>query len=202
MSLPTRSSTTGFPPMCGPMVEKQYAASVKKGLWKTAYASTNAGEFFAELTMWYFGSRGDFGRIEPHPQEGQEWLRTYDPDGFALLDAIYSGKQKVQRMVWEPLAAHPAKEEAELRPSSPVQPTTVLFDNRTPTDVSIFWIDPQGERKPYGVVRAGRQAREADVHDARLGGGQTGRGRAGDLRCGHQAGKGGPGIGPVVEVSG
>jgi hypothetical protein len=139
------------------MVEKQYAASMQKGLWKTAYASTNANEFFAELTMWYFGSRGDYGRIEPRPQEGRDWLRKYDPDGFAVLDAIYSGKQKVRRIVWEPLSLHPAKEEAELRPSSLVRPTTVLFDNRTSVDVSLFWIDPRGERKPYGVVHAGRK---------------------------------------------
>jgi hypothetical protein len=31
------------------MVEKQYAASMTKGLWKTAYASTNANKFFVEL---------------------------------------------------------------------------------------------------------------------------------------------------------
>ncbi len=98
----------GLSPDVRAMVKKQHAASVKKGLWKTAYASTNAGEYFAELTMWYFGSRGDYGRIEPRPEEGREWLRTYDPDGFALLESIY-------------------------------------------------WIDPKGQRKSYGVVRAGQK---------------------------------------------
>jgi hypothetical protein len=147
----------GLSPDVRAMVEKQYAASIKKGLWKTAYTSTNAGEFSAELTMWYFGSRGDYGRIDPRPQEGREWLRNYDPDGFGLLDAIYSGRQKVQPIVWKPLVAHPAEEEAELRPSTVVQPTTVLFDNRTSTDVSIYWIDPKGQRKPYGVVGAGQK---------------------------------------------
>ena len=147
----------GLSPDVRAMVREQYAVSIKKGLWKTAYASTNAGEFFAELTMWYFGSRGDYGRIEPRPKEGREWLREYDPEGFAVLGAIYSGRQKVQRIVWERLAAHPSKEEAELRPSSLVQPTTVLFDNRTSTDVSLFWIDPKGQRKSYGLVHAGRK---------------------------------------------
>ena len=147
----------GLSPDARAMVEKQYAASVKSGLWKTAYASTNANEFFAELTMWYFGSRGDYGRIEPRPKEGQEWLRKYDPDAYALLDAIYTGKQKVRRLVWEPLVVHSANEEAELRPSSVVQPTTILFDNRTSTDVSLYWIDGKGQRKPYGEVRAGQK---------------------------------------------
>jgi hypothetical protein len=73
------------------------------------------------------------------------------------LDAIYSGRQKVQRIVWELLVAHPAKEEAVLRPSSAAQPTTILFDNRTSTDLSLFRIDPKGERKSYGVVRAGQK---------------------------------------------
>jgi hypothetical protein len=147
----------GLSPDVRTKVKQQYAASIKKGIWQTAYASTNAGEFFAELTMWYFGSRGDYGRIEPRPQEGPEWLRKYDPDGFGLLDAIYTGRQKVQQIVWKPLVAHPAKEEAELRPSPVVQPTTVLFDNRTSTDVSLYWIDADGQRKPYGIIRAGQK---------------------------------------------
>jgi hypothetical protein len=93
----------------------------------------------------------------PRPKEGQEWLRNYDPDAFALLDAIYTGKQKVRRLVWEPLAAHPAEEEAELRPSSVVQPNTVLFDNRSSTDVSLYWIDAKGQRKSYGAIWAGQK---------------------------------------------
>ncbi len=147
----------GLSPDVRALVEKQYAASLKQGLWKSAYASTNAGEFLAELTMWYFGSQGDYGQIKPRPSEGREWFRQYDLNGFALLDAIYSGRQKVQRMVWERLVAYPAKEEAEFRPSSVVQPTTVLFDNRTSTDISLYWITPKGQRKSYGVVRAGQK---------------------------------------------
>jgi hypothetical protein len=107
--------------------------------------------------MWYFGSRGDYGRIEPRPKEGREWLRGYDPDGFALIDAIYSGRQKVQRIVREPLPAHPASDEADLRPSPDVQRTTVLFDNCTASDVSLFWIDGEGRRKSYGVIHPGHK---------------------------------------------
>lgn len=58
----------GLSPDARAMVEKQYAASVKSGLWKTAYASTNANEFFAELTMWYFGSRGRLWSDRAPPQ--------------------------------------------------------------------------------------------------------------------------------------
>jgi hypothetical protein len=76
------------------MVRAQYKKSMEKGRWKTAYASTNFDEFFAELSMWYFGSRGDFGLIVPTPKAGREWLREYDPDAFALLDKIYSGQVK------------------------------------------------------------------------------------------------------------
>ena len=57
-------------------IKEQYQSSVSKGLWK-AYAGTNPDEFFAELTMWYFGSRGDYGKITPPPQPGKAWLAAY-----------------------------------------------------------------------------------------------------------------------------
>ncbi len=72
-------------------IRKQYDASLARGRWKTAYAATNDDEFFAELSMWYFGTRGDLGRIKPPPKPGRDWLRKYDPEAFDLLDALYTG---------------------------------------------------------------------------------------------------------------
>src|SRR5205807_820888 len=39
--------------------DEQYHRSLGKGLWKGSYAATNRDEFFAELSMWYFGTHGD-----------------------------------------------------------------------------------------------------------------------------------------------
>jgi hypothetical protein len=136
-------------------VQGQFEKSMEKGLWKTAYASTNFDEFFAELSMWYFGSRGDCGQIKPRPEVGRDWLRRYDPDAFALLENIYSGHSKVERIAWETLIAHPPEDERKLRSISSQQHTSILFDNRTATDYSLFWLDFQGKRKAYGTLLAG-----------------------------------------------
>lgn len=69
-------------------IEKQYRAVVKQGLWKGAYAAVNAQEYWAELSMWYFGSHGN--RIAAAlTTAGPEALREYDPGGFALMKRIY-----------------------------------------------------------------------------------------------------------------
>jgi len=35
--------------------------------------------------------------------------------------------------------------------------TSMLFINRTKADADLFWLDPDGERRPYGTIRAGEQ---------------------------------------------
>jgi hypothetical protein len=137
------------------MIRQQFKKSTRAGLWKTAYASTNEDEFFAELTMWYFDSRGDFGQITPTPQEGRAWLRRYDPEAFDLLDKIYSGRVPIERITWQKIAALPAKDETRLRSLASKEPTALLLVNRTSTDYSLFWLDFEGKRKPYGILHAG-----------------------------------------------
>lgn len=70
----------------------QYRSSLEKGLWKGSYAGSNPDEYFAELTMWYFGTHGDLHMEGPKPGNGPEGLKRYDPDAFSLMDAFYRGE--------------------------------------------------------------------------------------------------------------
>lgn len=78
--------------------DEQYRKSLDKGLWQKSYAASNPDEFFAELTMWYFGTHGDLHMTGAKPENGREGLKKYDPDAFVLLDDFYSGRMKVGKV--------------------------------------------------------------------------------------------------------
>jgi DUF1680 family protein len=80
----------------GKLFDAQREQSLAKSRWVGSYAATNGDEFFAELTMWYFGTFGDMGMKEPKPEPGREGLRKYDPEAFDLFDRFYTGKIKVE----------------------------------------------------------------------------------------------------------
>lgn len=82
----------------------QFRRSTAKGLWVKSYAGSNADEFFAELTMWYFGTHGDLNMEGPKPANGPEGLKTYDPEAFALLDDFYQGRLTATGMQAKPNA--------------------------------------------------------------------------------------------------
>lgn len=77
---------------------EQYHRSLDKGLWKGAYAASNADEFFAELTMWYFGTHGDLHMTGPKPADGPDGLKQYDPEAYQLFDDFYSGRIEIGKM--------------------------------------------------------------------------------------------------------
>jgi hypothetical protein len=72
--------------------DEQYKSSLAKGLWVKSYAGSNPDEFFAELTMWYFGTHGDLRMTGPKPENGPEGLKKYDPEAYALFDDFYGGR--------------------------------------------------------------------------------------------------------------
>jgi hypothetical protein len=78
--------------------EAQRRRSFAQGLWVGSYAGSNVQEFFAELTMWYFGTRGDLHMKGPKPENGPEGLKKYDPEAFALFDEFYRGKIDIPRI--------------------------------------------------------------------------------------------------------
>jgi hypothetical protein len=82
----------GTTPAIRPKFEAQLQRSLAKGLWVDSYAGSNVDEFFAELTMWYFGTHGDMGMKGEKPADGRDGLKAYDPEAFALFDEFYSGR--------------------------------------------------------------------------------------------------------------
>jgi predicted esterase len=98
-------------------IVEQYHRSLARGKWKKSYAATNPSEFFAELAMWYFGTHGDMGMEGAKPEPGPKALRDYDPEGFELMDEIFSGRAKPPLMSsgWISLEPQPIGVEGELR---------------------------------------------------------------------------------------
>jgi hypothetical protein len=94
----------GAPRAVRDKVRAQHRRSLDRGLWVGSYAGSNHDEFFAELTMWYFGTHGDLGMKGAKPANGRDGLKAYDPEAFALLDDFYSGRM-------EPTATRPASSE-------------------------------------------------------------------------------------------
>ncbi len=87
----------GIPREVRTRFDEQFRHSLAASLWRDSYAGSNPDEFFAELTMWYFGTHGDLHMTGPKPENGQAGLKKYDPKAFALLDEFYSGRMIVTR---------------------------------------------------------------------------------------------------------
>jgi hypothetical protein len=87
----------GIQPELRAKLDLQYQHSLERGLWKRSYAGSNPDEFFAELTMWYFGTHGDLHMTEPKPANGPQGLKRYDPEAYALLDDFYTGRLPIAR---------------------------------------------------------------------------------------------------------
>jgi Anthrax toxin lethal factor, N- and C-terminal domain len=88
----------GIPLSVVHLFNEQYRRSLAKGLWKGAYAASNADEFFAELSMWYFGTHGDLHMTGPKPANGPEGLKKYDPQAYKLFDQFYTGRIPIGRV--------------------------------------------------------------------------------------------------------
>ena len=106
---------SGINPEVRAKIDEQAKKSKAKGLWVNSYAGSNSSEFFAELTMWYFGTRGDLSMTGPKPENGTEGLRKYDPEAYQFLDDFYGGRIEITKV--EPRARRAAGD-----PSKPPVP--------------------------------------------------------------------------------
>jgi hypothetical protein len=139
-------------------VNDQFVKSVTRGgLWRGANAGKNEREYFAELSMWYFGYRGNIPVDDPFsdfPAKGKEALSAYDNDGYKLLDLLYSGQSisKVNYPMSRPQKEmHISKHYSELdgkklRPdNSVITRSYLIFWNTTNTPLNVQWINYDGE---------------------------------------------------------
>ena len=92
----------------------RHKAALEEGLWVGSYAGSNDNEFFAETTMWYFGTHGDLRMKGNKPANGREGLLAYDPKTLEMLDQLYSGKMEIARLKGN-----------TSRPSAATRPATV-----------------------------------------------------------------------------
>jgi len=129
-------------------IEQQYERALAKGLWKDAYAASNKEEYWAELSMWYFGKHGEFLRGTHLPEVGPEGLKSYDADGYKLLDSIYTGK--IQPSM-QGRAAVMVQKGAVSGPS--IEKTEFTFTNHKNSPVKVYWIDYSGKAKLYATVK-------------------------------------------------
>jgi hypothetical protein len=97
-------------------------------------------------------------RIEPHWLPGGEsfWYRNDLPGGrkeFIQINAVTG-----ERTIIDDSSKLPTdpQESIQPRPSRESSTETELrFANESGQEVRLFWIDPQGRRKPYGTLAAG-----------------------------------------------
>lgn len=73
-------------------IAERFLAAQKEGLWAGDYANTNAMEFWAVMSQFYFwaGPNAPYSAFH-HIANGPQALQQYDPQTFALLDSIYQG---------------------------------------------------------------------------------------------------------------
>jgi hypothetical protein len=133
-------------------VDLAFAHATARGLWPGAYARTNRGEYFAELSMWFFGTHGDVGAIDPWPERGPAWLRRYDPEGFAILAAVYEGTIAVGSTALLPIAPRSPAGEGSLTSPISRDPARLRLKNDTDQALDVEWLDFEGKRKHYGEI--------------------------------------------------
>jgi alpha-glucosidase len=85
----------GIPAAVRQKFKDRYKAALEEGLWVGSYAGSNDNEFFAEMTMWYFGTHGDLRMKGKKPGNGRQGLKDYDPRTLALLDDFYGGRMEI-----------------------------------------------------------------------------------------------------------
>jgi hypothetical protein len=70
-------------------IQAAYKSAIAKGLYKGHYAETNANEYWAEGTQWWFWSNNEWFDGKTRLQTPDD-LEAYDPELYGLLDRVYA----------------------------------------------------------------------------------------------------------------
>lgn len=133
-------------------IKTRFEEAKAEGKWPGAYAIKNDMEYFAELSMWYFGSRGDYGTISPSPLPGREWLRTYDPKGYELVESIYRKPGNGPTEISPILAPVPA-EITGLKSLTGGAPIRLVIQNEGSKPASVYWVTGEGKLQAYTTIQ-------------------------------------------------
>ncbi|HEV2473988.1 MAG TPA: hypothetical protein VGS41_15030 [Chthonomonadales bacterium] len=133
-------------------IMEQYRKSLAEGHWTGAYAASNVSEYFAELTMWYFGTHGDLHMTGAKPANGPAGLKAYDPEAYSLLDALYSGRIRIPKSNIVDLKALAPSREPHIRSGASTGSTIIRFFNCTDKEVHLYTLDSAGARADAGTL--------------------------------------------------
>jgi hypothetical protein len=139
----------GFDSKIRSQIAAQFSTAITSGLWRSSPAGRNPQEYWAELSLWYFGGHGTFVRPADHyPAPGRESLRHYDSGGYALLELLYGGKEQP-----EAIEAIRARDVSTLALSATSHiPAQLQLVNNSGQTLRIFWIDTDGHTIPMGEL--------------------------------------------------
>jgi alpha-glucosidase len=127
-------------------IADQYRRATSAGRWNGLYAATSPNEYWAELSMWYFGAHGQRGTTGP--ADGGAALAAYDPDGDALLDDIYSGRRIPSAVKISPV--HVVTGTGELRSLAGGAGASLVLRNNSSRTFWLQWLDFKGQPVTYG----------------------------------------------------
>lgn len=138
--------STGLDSILRQKIYAQFKQSVSNGLWKGVYESVDPTEYWAELTTWYFGFHGEYAKFgsiygKNIMKDGPEGLQEYDPDGFKLLDSIYSGTLQPKRLLSRPNMIVPEG----IASVSSKQKAIFKVINNEQNEIKLYWINYQAK---------------------------------------------------------
>lgn len=139
----------GFDAAMRKHITAQFRNAIITGLWQGTDAATSPEQYWAELSLWYFGNHGKFMRPAARfPAPGKQSLRQYDPGGYALLDLLYNDRERPK-----PIEAIRARSVSNRALSSTGHdPAELQLVNNSPQTLRIFWIDPTGQPRSMGEL--------------------------------------------------
>ena len=119
-------------------IEEQFRDARLQGLWNGSSAGTSAQEYWAQLSLLYFGWQ----------QNSVRDLHVYDPRGYALVESIYNGLERPVAI--EAIRARSVSKLAISKVNG-VRAQIQLVNNSS-KPIRISWMDPEGKIRDVGEL--------------------------------------------------